>query len=372
MPLGPFDYLYPETIRKRRPAPWVPGLGPQDYMGDEAFDPARPPQELAPSPMDVALETDAFDGPPEPKALTVKPPQPQVAGPMDEYQQAKQQRRNILGEVSEMQEPHPSKARVAGGLIASVFLPHSKIGDYALNEPYRRFERQRGRKLEEAGLVKDEGLAAFKEMEEARQQQAAREASESHERAMKFPITESPEKQFEREQQQFDTLLTKRRGLAEQARFQEGSPEYKEFVYGLKRQRPDTSMGNIEWAHAQASAEGYKPGSRDYASRVSQLSKSLQREPGYVTPVQQAQLERWAATQIAKVEKLESTPKATWVQRGITQQMIEAQKQRIQEQYDQQAAILGLPKRELFGQNKPAPVGAGRQLEADPLGLFQE
>ncbi len=135
--------------------------------------------------------------------------------------------------------------------------------------------------------------------------------------------------------------------------------------------RPDTSMTAIEWADQQAQGEGLKPGTPDYAERVTGLLRAGRPPTVQITPGQQVNLEQWVARQVDEIGKdealLQSNPYEAR-RRGITAESIEARKQRLQQQVNQQRGIYKQGGRDLFPDGSSGSPSRG----GDRMKLFED
>ena len=137
--------------------------------------------------------------------------------------------------------------------------------------------------------------------------------------------------------------------------------------------RPDTSMTAIEWADQQAQGEGLKPGTTEYAERVTGLLRAGRPPTVQITPRQQVGLEQWLTREmnaIARDEAMLSNPvgKFKAQREGITPQSIAERKRRLQEEYNRQRGIYKQGGRELFpGGPSGSPTQGG-----DRMKLFED
>ena len=133
--------------------------------------------------------------------------------------------------------------------------------------------------------------------------------------------------------------------------------------------RPDTSMTAIEWADQQAQGEGLKPGTTEYAERVTGLLRAGRPPTVQISPGQQVNLEQWVARQVDEIGRdealLQSNPYEAR-RRGITAESIAARKQRLQQQVDRQMGIYQKGGRDLFPTQEKPPQDSG-----DPLGILE-
>lgn len=135
--------------------------------------------------------------------------------------------------------------------------------------------------------------------------------------------------------------------------------------------RPDTSMTAIEWADQQAQGEGLKPGTTEYATRVTGLLRAGRAPTVQITPGQEVGLEQWVTRQVEEIRKdevlLQSDP---WKARrdGITAESIAARKQRLQQQVDRQMGIYRKGGRELF----PSGPSTSPTQGGDRMKLFED